>query len=270
MKRTKLSLAAIVAMGTFSYADVESATVSLEEALKDVKVSGFVRSKYNIQERDDKTTEDLRLSAALSGFYTFNDSLLFGATLAADGHNKPSSEASAPIGSYNPATNKGLYVDRFYFKYTIEALSITGGKQDITTPWTETGFNASRGNGLSALFNGIENWTFAGVTFLQTNGFDDSTYNYSNLATLDPAIFPYGDLSSHHNFYALGAVGAFKDIGLGVEVWGSKYEKVIDTALYADVQYTFNGFMVRAQANYAKLDNEFANRDAVGDDDGFY
>jgi hypothetical protein len=234
---------------------------SLEESLKglveDTEISGFARMKYSISKKDDANTrEDLRLSGQLNIVSPVYDNLYFGATFAADGHNYPSHEASAPIGGYNAATNKGLYVDRFYFKYALDALNVTAGKQDVSTPWTETGFNSSRGNGLSALYSGVKEWTFSAAAFLQTNGFDDT--NYGN------------DLGSHHNMYAIGIAGKLKDIGLNLQLWGGVYEHTIEAMAYADIQYALSGFSIRGQLNYAKLNKEFADSFAFTDNDGLY
>jgi hypothetical protein len=253
MKRTKLSLAVFVAISALSRIDA----APLEEFLKSVDVSGFERMKYNISKKDNATaTENIRLSSQLNLISNVYENLYFGTTLAADGHNYPHSEPSAPIAGYNPATNKGVYVDRFYFRYIADGFTLTGGKQDVTTPWTETGFNSSRGNGLSALYSGIENWTFAAATFLQTNGFDDTNHG--------------SDLGSHHNYYALGATGKFEDIGLDLQLWGGVYENIMDTMIYADAKYSFNGFRIRGQINYAKLDKDFADKLAFTDNDGIY
>ncbi|MDR1554468.1 MAG: major outer membrane protein [Campylobacteraceae bacterium] len=258
MKQIKLSLVALVAIGTLSHLSAES---SLEETLKkaveNIKISGFTRTKYNISKTDGANTgEVLRLSGQLNVVSKVYDDLFFGTTLAADGNNFPSHDPSSPIAGYTASNNKGLYVDRFYLKYLINDFELIGGKYDITSPWTETGFNSSRGNGLSVLYKGIKDWTFAGLTFLQTNGFDDTNYGV--------------DLGSHHNYYATGVTGSFKDAGLDLQLWTGIYEKTMEVMIYTDVRYSFNGFGIRAQANYAKLDKDFAISNNIESQEGLY
>ncbi|MDR1975738.1 MAG: major outer membrane protein [Campylobacteraceae bacterium] len=206
MKRTGLSLCTLAAIGAFSHLNAES---SLEEILKrveNVSIGGFARSTYTASKTDGNDTyESLRLSGQLSILYKHIDDLHFGAALAADGITSPSSTPSAPMAGYTASNNKGLYVDRFYLKYLHNGFELIGGKYDITSPWTETGYNSSRGDGLSALYKGIEDWTFAGLAFLHTNGFDD-TNMYKN------GVYET-DLGSNHNYYATGVTGNLKDIG---------------------------------------------------------
>jgi hypothetical protein len=257
MKRTKLSLCALAAIGTLSHLNAES---SLEEALKaveNIKISGFARTTYGVSKTSGADTfESLRYSGQLNVLYKKLDDLHFGAALAADGYNYPSSAASIPMAGYTASNNKGLYVDRFYLKYLNNGFELTGGKYDITSPWTETGYNSSRGNGLSALYKGIEDWTFAGLVFLQTNGFDDT-----NLGV---------DLGSSHNYYAAGVTGNLKDIGLNVQLWGGAYENVLESMVYTDIRYTLGGFRIRGQANYAKINTRFASQKGIAGEEGIY
>ncbi|MDR2080671.1 MAG: major outer membrane protein [Campylobacteraceae bacterium] len=262
MKIAKCSLAALTLTGMLSHINA----AALEESLKDIdlsiferiKIDGFARMKVNVKDKDNSnnTLEDIRLSAQLNVLYAASDTIAFGTTLAADRNESPEDAPSHPIAGYDSAYNKGLYVDRFYLRYTANDFTVTGGKQDVYSPWTETGFNSSRGNGITALYNGVEDWTFAAAAFTQTNGFDDT-----NLGT---------DIGSHHNLYAAGAVGALKDVGLGLQLWAGAYEKVIDTAVFADIQYSIEGFKVRGQLNYSKLDKDFADNKSYTDDDGIF
>lgn len=262
MKITKLSLAAITTAATLSSINA----AALEESLKEVnpsifeklKIDGFARAKVNVKDTDssNNTVEDIRLSAQLNALYLYSDKLAFGTTLAADRNDKPAKSKSEPIAGYDADYNKGLYVDRFYFRYTANDFTFTGGKQDISSPWTETGFNSSRGNGVTALYKGVKEWTFAAAAFSQTNGLDDT-----NLGV---------DIGSNRNLYAAGAIGALKDIGLGLQFWAGAYENVIDTALFADVQYSIEGFKIRGQLNYSKLDKDFFDKQGYTDDDGIF
>ncbi|MDR1614738.1 MAG: major outer membrane protein [Campylobacteraceae bacterium] len=258
MKQARLSLCAFIAIGALSQLNAEtSLEETLRKAVENVKISGFARTTYKASKAGSAdTSESLRYSGQLNVLYKNLDDLHFGATLAADGYNYPSSAASVPMAGYTASNNKGLYVDRFYLKYLINDFELIGGKYDIISPWTERGYNSSRGNGLSALYNGIQNWTFAGLVFLQTNGFDDT-----NLGV---------DLGSNHNYYAAGVTGNLKDIGLDVQLWTGAYENVLESMIYTDIRYTIGGFRVRGQANYAKINTRFASSKGIAGEKGIY
>jgi hypothetical protein len=257
MKQPKLSLVALIAIGALSHINAATLEESLKNFIENTNISGFERLKYSASKGNGKdTSETLRLSSQLNVVSNVYDDLFFGVTLAADGYNYPSTQPSIPLQGYNAANNKGIYVDRWYFKYAIDNFSFTGGKQDITSPWTETGFNSSRGNGLSVLYSGIKNWTFAGLAFLQTNGFDDTNHGV--------------DLGSNHNYYAIGVTGALKDIGLDLQLWSGIYENIMEAMVYTDIRYSFSGFRIRAQANYAKVNEDFATLQSFSDDTGLY
>lgn len=258
MKPIKLSLCTLIAISTLSHLNAESSLEeTLRKAVEDIKISGFARTTYTVSKPNNAdTSESLRYSGQLNVLYKNIDDLHFGATLAADGYNYPHSNASIPMAGYTASNNKGLYVDRFYLKYLNSGFELIGGKYDITSPWTETGYNSSRGNGLSALYKGVQDWTFAGLVFVQTNGFDDT-----NLGV---------DLGSNHNYYAAGVTGGLKDIGLDIQLWTGAYENVLESMLYTDIRYTLGGFRIRGQANYAKINTSFASEKGIVGEEGLY
>jgi hypothetical protein len=257
MKRISLSLCALTALGTLSHLNAESSEEAILKALQNVELSGFGRLTYSASKpKGGETSESLRLSSQLNVVYKLHDDLFAGVTLAADGYNAPAADQSYPLHGYTASNNKGIYVDRWYFRYLVDDFTIIGGKYDITSPWTETGFNSSRGNGLSALYKGISDWTFAGLAFLQTNGFDDTNLDV--------------DLGSNHNYYAAGVTGNLKDIGLDVQLWGGAYENVMEAMAYTDVRYSFGGFRIRGQANYARINTRFASSKNIKGEEGLY
>ncbi|GHV03956.1 hypothetical protein AGMMS50229_04260 [Campylobacterota bacterium] len=263
MKRLGLGLAALAAIGTLSPA----CAASLEEAIKGVETSGFVRFKYGVKDRDDdqRTIETHRYSAQLNLTAPIEDDFYASASLSADKDEKPALAASEPAGGYDAASNKGLYNDRLYFMYKTDDLNVKLGKFEPTTPWTETGFNASRGNGLVAQYTGVEDWKFVGNAFVQTNGFDDTNVLGTGVGAAN------GQGGSGHNFYALGVVGSFGEkIGLDAQVWAGKYENIIDSMVFANLRYKIDSFYVRAQAAATTLDESFQNLAGFADDTGLY
>ncbi|MDR2635721.1 MAG: major outer membrane protein [Campylobacteraceae bacterium] len=254
MKLTRLSLAAIVAVGALG--SFASAT-PLEEAIKGVDVTGFARLRYTHDTLsptggDDNTTEKIRVSGELNIVSPIADGLAFGTTLATDGYNRPDTSASAPTGDLGIATTTNVlgisdssgsfYFDKYYFLYTgVQDLAIIAGKYTIPAPWAESGFNGNRGNGVVALYSGVKDWTFAGALYLQTNGF------------LDTNILTDGGLGKR-NLYALGTIGKAGPVDL--QFWAASLEKVIDYTAYLNVAFELNGFNARAQVNYLATHEE--------------
>ena len=270
MKRLELGLAALAAAGALSPA----CAVSLEEAIKGVETSGFVRFKYGVKDRDDAphTIETHRYSVQLNLTAPIGDDFYASASLSGDKNEQPATAASEPIGGYNAGNNKGLYNDRLYFMYKTDDLNVKLGKFEPTTPWTETGFNASRGNGIVAQYMGVENLKFVGNVFVHTNGFDDTNVletNGSDVFTTSGYV-TNGQGGSGNNFYAAGVVGDFKEIGLDAQVWASRYENIIESAVFANLRYKIDSFYVRAQADITTLNDGFQKAAGYTDDAGLY
>jgi hypothetical protein len=260
MKLTKLSLAAIVAVGALG--SFASAT-PLEEAIKGVDVSGFARLRYTHDTEsatgvDDVTGETIRISGELNLVAPIADGLAFGTTLTTEGDNNPDTAASAPTGDLG---GRSFNFDKYYFLYTgVKDLTLVGGKYTIPAPWAESGYNGDRGNGLVALYAGVPNWTFAGALYLQTNGFDLGVIDgvlEEHSTYLDPNNGKYigtDAILGKRNLYALGAIGKVGPVDL--QVWAAKLEKIIDYTVYANAAFELSGFNARVQVNYLKLGDQ--------------
>ncbi|MDR2099844.1 MAG: major outer membrane protein [Campylobacteraceae bacterium] len=273
MKLTKLSLAAIVAVGALS--SFAGAT-PLEEAIKGVDVSGFARLRY-IHDADeaDVNSEAIRISGELNIVAPVADGLACGTTLTTEGYNYPDSGASAPTGDLGA---QSFNFDKYYFLYSgVKDLAVIGGKYTIPAPWAESGYNGSRGNGLVALYSGVPNWTFAGALYLQTNGFDAGTLDGDLLSILSLSSddgSAVDQVFGKDNLFALGAIGKAGPVDL--QFWAAKLDHLIDTTVFAQAAFAQSGFNVRAQVNYLKLaDFTYDTLEALaptvlGDDAGLF
>ncbi|MFV0481772.1 MAG: major outer membrane protein, partial [Campylobacteraceae bacterium] len=229
MKLVKLSLAAIVAVGAMT--TIASAQ-PLEEAIKNVEVSGFARYRfYSESDVDvgDGGHERNRFTGELNIESKITDNIKFGITLASENDNYAANDASS---------SGGIDVDKFWFQYAVEDFSVKAGKFEVPTPWTDPGDGGSRGNGALALYTGLENWTFAGAYYTQVNGFDQ----------LDAVITYDGE-----DVMALAAIGAYENFGF--QVWGARMTNIFDYAVFGQVDVNFNGFTAMAQANYLRLED---------------
>lgn len=181
-KIAKLSLVAAVAVAGLTTANAQP----LEEAIKNVDVSGSVVYRYNNSGNDSNASSNtnpdaatnnykvgLNLSSKVNEDVKFNSRILVGGTdggWAANGLN-------AQDGS---DANPGVTLSNAYFGYTgIQNTTVNVGKQGLTTPWTvatQVDGNEQNGTGILALTT-VGPVTFAGAYFNQTNLNDASTSN---------------------------------------------------------------------------------------------
>ena len=247
MKLIKLSFAAIIAAGAMT--TFASAT-PLEDAIKGVEVSGMARYRfYHQSDRGigygDNQTQRNRFSGELNIASPIADNLKFGISLTTDANNFASNDASS---------TDGVNVDKFWFQYAINDLTIKAGKMEIPTPWTESAFAGTRGNGILALYSGVENWTFAAAYYNQVNGIWD------NHGVIDESIFGQEDLM------AAAIIGSY-DI-FGAQLWASRMTNVFDYSVFAQVNVNLSGFNALAQMNYLRLADEL--KGTFDDDSGIF
>ncbi|EAL3556070.1 major outer membrane protein, partial [Campylobacter jejuni] len=162
MKLVKLSLVAALAAGAFSAANA----TPLEEAIKDVDVSGVLRYRYdtgnfdknfvnnsnlNNNKQDHKYRAQVNFSAAIAdnfkAFIQFDYNAVDGGT------------------GVDNVTNaeKGLFVRQLYLTYTNEdvATSVIAGKQQLNLIWTDNAIDGLVGTGIKVVNNSIDGLTLA-------------------------------------------------------------------------------------------------------------
>jgi hypothetical protein len=175
-KIAKISLVAAVAVAGLTTANAQP----LEEAIKNVDVSGSVVYRYNENGNDKTANSDtatnnykvgLNLSSKVNEDVKFNSRILVGGTdggWAANGLD-PQDGADA---------NPGVTLSNAYFGYTgLKNTTVNVGKQGLTTPWTvatQVDGNEQNGTGILALST-VGPVTLAGAYFNQTNLNDVTT-----------------------------------------------------------------------------------------------
>jgi hypothetical protein len=192
-KIAKISLVAAVAVAGLTTANAQP----LEEAIKNVDVSGSVVYRYNdynnsIGNSANPTATNtnnykvgLNLSSKVNEDVKFNSRFVVGA---------PSSTGTGDSGfaslnsSDNNDQNVGVELSNANFAYTgIKNTTVNVGKQGLTTPWTvasDINGNEQTGSGILAL-SAIGPVTLAGAYFNQTNlnGSSDAAVNGMTLFT---------------------------------------------------------------------------------------
>ena len=266
MKLTKVSLAALVALGAFS--SVASAT-PLEEAIKNVDLSGFARYRYtntrNKSADASATPSQDRNKAGhnfkmITNFKAAIDDNFFGVVglryNATDG-----SGDNAGAGTDKTDTTKGFGVHQFYLGYKIGGTTITAGKQVIGSYFTDDAV----GTGVRVENKDIEGLTLTALAFDALEGDDVESGGDLYKATGYLSTYDVG------NLYAAGIAGSYDPINF--QLWYGTLTNLADV-LAADVSGNFaitNDISLGARINYAHSQADTSAKNALGYDDGnFY
>ncbi|EDO9711365.1 major outer membrane protein [Campylobacter jejuni] len=226
MKLVKLSLVAALAAGAFSAANA----TPLEEAIKDIDVSGVLRYRY---ESSNPWSND-NFGSGISGKqdHKYRAQVNFNAAIADNFKAFVQFDYNSKDGGYGENsisnTSDTLSVRQLYLTYTNEdvATSVIAGKQQLNTIWTDNGVDGLVGTGIKVVNNSIDGLTLAAFAVDSFNEASDTTViitqNPSNKIT--GVQFnrgnPQGDsdtsgaLNWDKNLYGAAAIGSY-DIGGG-------------------------------------------------------
>ncbi|EGD0125781.1 major outer membrane protein [Campylobacter coli] len=174
MKLVKLSLVAALAAGAFSVANA----TPLEEAIKDIDVSGVLRYRYETSnewsdiingvaqnegsgisgKQDHKYRAQLNFSGAIADNFKAFVQLDYNAQDGGYGANNGSTTRA-----YAPDNSSTLNVRQLYLTYTDEnvATSVILGKQQLNTIWTDNAIDGLVGTGIKVVNNSIDGLTLA-------------------------------------------------------------------------------------------------------------
>ncbi|EFT5751108.1 major outer membrane protein [Campylobacter coli] len=174
MKLVKLSLVAALAAGAFSVANA----TPLEEAIKDIDVSGVLRYRYETSnewsdingvaqnqgsgisgKQDHKYRAQLNFSGAIADNFKAFVQLDYNAKDGGYGANNNVSTTR----EYDKANSSTLNVRQLYLTYTDEnvATSVILGKQQLNTIWTDNAIDGLVGTGIKVVNNSIDGLTLA-------------------------------------------------------------------------------------------------------------
>ncbi|MDD4329397.1 MAG: major outer membrane protein [Aliarcobacter sp.] len=236
-KIAKLSLVAAIAVAGLTTANAQP----LEEAIKNVDVSGSVVYRYNDYGNDKSTAANtdvannnykvgLNLSSKVNEDVKFNSRILVSGVDGGWASLNAQSE-----GDVNPS----LTLSNVYFGYTgIQNTTVNVGKQGLTTPWTvatQIDGNEQNGTGILALST-VGPVTLAGAFFNQTNlnAYHASSGNSSasNTGTSYPSILK---LDGSENIGTVGAIVAAGPVTL--DAW------------YIDLSDKFSSYTVGAKSD---------------------
>ena len=231
MKITKLSLASFIALGSISCANAQN----LEDAIKNVEVSGTVAYRYNDYEETNKLKKDDSSSknnykAAINLNSKINDDVKFNSRFIA---GEQSNAGEKVFDTQNQGdSNVDVFLSEANFAYSgVQNTIFTLGKQGINTPFTlsrDSMGNESTGTGIVANTYFKDIATLSGGYFNQTNfnsnddvfngstdpvqldGAKDFAYVTGTVTFADTTLdATYADLKDEFDAYSLGLTGNY-------------------------------------------------------------
>ena len=255
MKLVKLSLATIVAAGALS--SVASAA-SLEEAIKNVDVSGYARYRYDAKNTNTSNSEfngnTHRFTTDID-FKSAIDDNFFGVI----GFRYDSKDKSGERAGADTKVGQALNVRQFYLGYTAGNTTIQAGRQVLGTFFTDD----MVGTGIKFLNKDITGLTLAGIAFdnLQADG-DIGTGKLWIGANGDQKVYD-------RNLYGVAAIGSYDPVSF--QVWYAALDSVAQLyALDVTLGANLGGADLSLQAQYAgsAMWANSANNGAIMLDDG--
>ncbi|EEU7097610.1 major outer membrane protein [Campylobacter jejuni] len=247
MKLVKLSLVAALAAGAFSAANA----TPLEEAIKDVDVSGILRYRYDTGTFDKNWgTPNGNLNKSKQ-MHKYRAQVNFSAAIADNFKAFVQFDYNAADGGtgVNNKTNaqKGLFVRQLYLTYTNEdvATSVIVGKQQLNTIWTDNGVDGLVGTGVKVVNNSIDGLTLAAFAI-------DSFMEKEQILDLVGSNSSTFNVDSIGNLYGAAAVGSYEFLGgqFNPQLWLAYWDQVaffyaVDTAysttIFDGINWTLEG-----------------------------
>ncbi|KAJ9920346.1 major outer membrane protein [Campylobacter jejuni] len=273
MKLVKLSLVAALAAGAFSAANA----TPLEEAIKDIDVSGVLRYRYESSNPwsnanfgsgiSGKQDHKYRAQVNFSGAISDN----FKAFVQFDYNSQDGGYGTDSISN----TSDTLTVRQLYLTYTNEdvATSVIAGKQQLNTIWTDNGIDGLVGTGVKVVNNSIDGLTLAAFAMDSFNEKVPATADVVNGTFNKGNVNGDGDVSGaldwSKNIYGAAAIGSYDIAGgqFNPQLW---LAYMSDNAfLYAlDAAYSttiFDGINWTIEGAYLgnSVDNKLKDRDRL-------
>ncbi|MBT0743968.1 major outer membrane protein [Campylobacter upsaliensis] len=261
MKLVKLSLVAALAAGAFSVANA----APLEEAIKDVDVSGVLRYRYDTGRIDNKDDAGLAEQSGLLDKrqqHRYRAQINFNAAIADNFKAFVQLDYNAEDSGYAKKDNGGiwkpdngsvttgdsatLHVRQLYLTYTNEdfATSVIAGKQQLNTIWTDNGIDGLVGTGIKVVNNSFDGLTLAAfaVDSFNVDEQKGDVTGTGNIKTFDEV----------GNLYGGAAIASYEVFGgqLDSQLWGAYWDSVgawyaldlaYGTTIFNDINWKLNG-----------------------------
>ncbi|ECL2584879.1 group 1 major outer membrane porin protein PorA [Campylobacter jejuni] len=250
MKLVKLSLVAALAAGAFSAANA----TPLEEAIKDVDVSGVLRYRYDTGNFDKNFVNNSNLNNSKQD-HKYRAQVNFSAAIADNFKAFVQFDYNAADGGYgaNGIKNdqKGLFVRQLYLTYTNEdvATSVIAGKQQLNLIWTDNAIDGLVGTGVKVVNNSIDGLTLAAFAVDSFMAAEQGADLLGHSNTSNQAPFK---VDSVGNLYGAAAVGSYDLAGgqFNPQLWLAYWDQVAffyavdaaySTTIFDGINWTLEG-----------------------------
>ena len=259
MKLVKLSLAAVVAAGSFSFANA----VALDEAIQNVDLSGYLRYRYDSKSLDKKIE---KASKTNSQTHKYKAQLKLTADIAENfkatavmqyGEVEDGSYGSKAVLNDDVNGKSYFQVRDAYLTYSNFDTDISFGRMTVGSFWTDD----LLGTGIKAVNNSIEGVTLAAYMFDNYNADDDlhvntakNLYGIAAMVDFEPvaAELWVSHLASYATLYAVDLRADLGDEDLsyyahaqvaGSAVDSDRKKKNPKTGVKTDKDYLKNGML---------------------------
>ncbi|HEF1432324.1 TPA: major outer membrane protein [Campylobacter coli] len=279
MKLVKLSLVAALAAGAFSVANA----TPLEEAIKDIDVSGVLRYRYETSnEWSDINGVAQKQGSGISGKqdHKYRAQLNFSGAIADNFKAFVQLDYNAKDGGHGADsisnTKTSLNVRQLYLTYTDEnvATSVILGKQQLNTIWTDNGIDGLVGTGVKVVNNSIDGLTLAAfaIDSVNTDEQGDGVFFKNGDLTDAGDNSPYLDWSQ--NIYGAAAIGSYEVFNgqLNPQLWLAymtdnaflyAVDAAYNTTIFDGVNWTLEGAYLGNSLDNT-LDDHYAGGGANG------
>nr|ABI29900.1 major outer membrane protein [Campylobacter upsaliensis] len=256
MKLVKLSLVAALAAGAFSVANA----APLEEAIKDIDVSGVLRYRYesgNIDSKDNAGLVDQSGLNTSKQNHKYRAQVNFNAAIADNFKAFVQLDYTAKDGGYGADSvsvttgdSATLHVRQLYLTYTNEdfATSVSVGKQQLNTIWTDSGVDGLVGTGVKVVNNSFDGLTLAAFAVDSYNVDEQGGQNNKGDITGFGNVKTFDEVG---NLYGGAAIASYEVFGgqLDSQLWGAYWDSVgvwyaldlaYGTTIFNDVNWKLN------------------------------
>ncbi|MCE7125893.1 group 3 major outer membrane porin protein PorA [Campylobacter coli] len=276
MKLVKLSLVAALAAGAFSVANA----TPLEEAIKDIDVSGVLRYRYESGRfGKDLNLENANLNSSKQE-HKYRAQINFSGAIADNFKAFVQLDYNAKDGGYGANsvsnTKTSLNVRQLYLTYTNEdvATSVILGKQQLNTIWTDNAIDGLVGTGIKVVNNSIDGLTLAAfaIDSVNTDEQGDGVFFKNSNLTDAGENSPYLDWSQ--NIYGAAAIGSYEVFNgqLNPQLWLAymtdnaflyALDVAYNTTIFDGVNWTLEGAYLGNSLDNT-LDDHYAGNAANG------
>lgn len=264
MKLLKLSLVAALAAGALA---TTASAVPLEEAIKDVDVSGFMRLRYTADDEENDSNAKWNIKSVIDFKAKVDDNFFavagvrYGNDGGATEFGYNSGNGNFGGGVYDNTADDQFDMYRAYIGYTVGNTTVQLGRQNVFSFFTDDMY----GDGLFALNSDIQGLTLGALWMDALEQDGDISSNIDAIQALT------GKRVTDHDLYGVGAIGSYDPVSF--QLWYAYLNDVVGLfAVELGANFDVNDDVtvgLKGQYGFANFDNDFADTIGVDDSDFF-